>query len=96
MNTSLTDNRSTEIFHSSNAGIEYTLISHILCSSDFPPCPSYTLIVKDDHETIVLDDLTIHFDRALQIAQCFFLEEILPENVPFIAEDLLADELFVC
>ena len=95
MNISSADDERLVLFRCSDTGIEYTLTSRILCAPDFPPCPSYTLTIKDRSQIAVLDDLTIHRDRALRVFQSFLTGELLPIHAPFVAEDLLADELFV-
>ena len=96
MTTTLADGETLELLYGASTDTEYALTSHTLHSPDFPSCHSYTLTVKKGAESITLYDLTVLRDRAFQIAERFFLNKVLPENVPFIVEDLLADELFVC
>jgi hypothetical protein len=96
MTTSASTGETLELLYASDTDTVYALTRHILHSPDFPPCNSYTLTVKKGNETVILDDLTVLRDKAFHVAKSFFDEKVLPENVPFIVEDLLADELFVC
>ena len=96
MTIPLSNDTTLELRYGSPSEIVYSLSRRILSSSDFPPCPSYTLTVQTKSHTVILHDLTVHRERAHRIAELFFLERVLPENVPCILEDLLADETFIC
>ena len=50
----------------------------------------------DGLDTVILSDLTVHPERARWITESFFYGEVLPDQAPYIVEDLLADEKFVC
>ena len=96
MISSSSDDPTLSLQLDSHSGITYSLTSHTLSSPDFPACTSFTLTVATQSAAVTLSDLTVHPQRARWITESFFYEEVSPEQAPYIVEDLLADEEFVC
>ena len=74
----------------------YLLRCPTLHDPNISPCRSYDLIVSNVHGSASLKDLTVREDRALSILNRVYEEKVRPEELPWIAEDLLADPDFVC
>ncbi|MBP3320950.1 MAG: hypothetical protein J6M12_01205 [Clostridia bacterium] len=75
--------------------VNYVLGCHVLNLPEVDPCLSYDLTVTTPYESVSLKDLSIRSDRIVKLIALFLEEEVLPENLPWIAEDLLADPDFV-
>ena len=73
----------------------YLLRCHTLENPHLSPCRSYDLIVSNNNGSAALEDLTIKEDAALSLLNRCYEEQVLPENLQWIAEDLLADPDFV-
>lgn len=85
----------SEIFKEDPRRVSYMLRCHTLDHPDLTPCCSYDLIVSDVSGTAQLADLTVREERAMRLLHLFYEEQVLPENLPWIAEDLLSDPEFV-
>ncbi len=75
--------------------LSYRLTSHILSSSDFPSCTSFSLLIYDEDSCVLLEDLTVNEHCARLITRLFYKERVLPEHADCIAEDLLTDPFFI-
>ena len=73
----------------------YFLRCHTLISPGISPCRSYDLIVSNVYGSVRISDLTIKEDKALDLLNRLYEESALPENLPWLAEDLLAAPEFV-
>ena len=73
----------------------YFLRCHTLFAPGLTPCRSYDLMVSNLYGSVLLKDLTTKEDSALKLLNRLYEEDALPENMPWIAEDLLADPEFV-
>lgn len=73
----------------------YMLRCHTMENPDLEPCRSYDLIVSNVSGTALLPDLTVREESAMLLLNLFYEENVLPENLPWIAEDLLSDPEFV-
>ncbi|MBQ8236166.1 MAG: hypothetical protein IJZ37_05755 [Clostridia bacterium] len=75
--------------------INYRLIENTLPDEEGGTRPSFTLVIQKDSDTVVLEDFTHLPRKALPLLEQFCRESVLPEEAPYIMEDLLSDFDFV-
>lgn len=75
--------------------IRYILIEEQIETEEGLFRPSFSLTVKRGKEEATLADFTAGREKALPIVDLFCKEAVLPEELPYLAEDLLADFEFV-
>ena len=78
-----------------NNRICYTLHEDIVPDEDGLLRSAFSLSIKMGKDQATMEDFTHKREKAVPILELFANEQVLPEELPFLAEDLLSDFDFV-